>query len=339
MPEYKVIGLMYTRACPLTCAHCITESSPHVKERMRLEHARAYLPVVAGFGAQLCFTGGEPILYYKEIAELIREAKTFGLHVTLVTGAGWARRESTMLSRIAVLADAGLDGMCISSDDYHETSAKSDRAISLAKIAMDAGIRVSVRTVTPAKGDTQAHHKIFEGLPVVRDGHEVIRLGRAASLPPPHFAFEDEPPRGICNTVFSPVVEPDGNVYICCGPARFCRAPSPLLLGNAREEPLDKILARGLEDPLLEIIYNLGPYGLYHLLKSHSAEIATFRPRPAYTGICELCLDITNEPRLVSALREILRDRGATRLLLASRLWREKNFGLEREAVSADSKA
>ncbi len=247
LPEYKVIGLMYTRACPLTCAHCITESSPQVKERMRLSQARAYLPMIAGFGAQLCFTGGEPVLYYKEIAEVIREAKTLGLRVTLVTGAGWARTEAIMRSRVRVLADAGLDGLCISWDQYHEAFANADRPLTLAKIASDCGVRVSVRTVIPAKGDKDAHHRAFDGLPTVRDGHEVIRLGRATSLPETHFAFEEEPPRGICNTVFSPVAEPDGNVYVCCGPARFCRRPSPLLLGNAKKEPLDEILSRGLD--------------------------------------------------------------------------------------------
>ncbi len=80
-------------------------------------------------------------------------------------------------------------------------------------------------------------------------------------------------------------------------------------------------------DPILEIIYNLGPYGLYHLLKSYSADMSAFRRRAEYTGICELY--ITDTPELVSALRKILEDRGAGRLLVASRLWRQKKFGVE----------
>lgn len=327
MPEYKVIGLLYTRACPLACAHCITESSPQAKERMRLREARDYLPAIAGFGAQLCFTGGEPFLHYKEIAELIREAKRLGLHVSLVTGAGWARTEATMRARLLTLVEAGLDGLCISWDRYHEAFAKADGAATLAKIAADLGVKVNVRAVVAAKGDMDAYHKTFDGLPVSPDGHEVIRLGRAMSLPEEHFSFEEEPPRGVCNTVFSPVVEPDGNVYVCCGPARFCRRPSPLLLGNAREEPLERILSRALEDPILEIIYNLGPYGLYHLLKSHAADMSAFTRRAKYTGICELCLDITDSPELVRALREILNGREASRLLAVSRLWRNAAFG------------
>ena len=323
MPKYKVIGLMYTRTCPLACEHCITESSPQVKERMLFQQAFDYLAAIANFSSQLCFTGGEPFLYYKEVAGLIHQATSLGLQISLVTGAGWVSDETQARSRVEALAGAGLSGLCISWDQYHEAFSTPDRAVALARIAIDAGLKVSVRTVTSQGAAESAYHRMFEGLPVELQATTIVRLGRAASLPTSHFVFADEPPRGICGIVYSPIVEPDGNVYACCGPSHFCRKPSPLFLGNAIREPLEEILARGLQDPILEIIHNLGPYGLYHLLKDHPLGRERFKPRAGYSHFCELCLDITNDSELVGAIRDRLSDVDAQRLVAASRLWRE----------------
>ncbi|PWB83757.1 MAG: radical SAM protein [Methylocystaceae bacterium] len=322
--KYKVIGLMYTRTCPLACEHCITESSPQVKERMGFQQARDYVQTIARFSSALCFTGGEPFLYYREIAALIREAKTLGLETYIVSGAGWVREEARTRTRVKMLADMGLSGLHISWDQYHEKFAPQERAAMLALIAIETGLEVKIRSVvspTWAKGENQT---IFARLPVEVQETQIVQLGRAASLPASHFAFSDKPPKGSCGVVFSPVVEPDGCVYACCGPSHYGRKPSPLFLGDATTDSLEDILAQGLNDPILEIIHNLGPYGLYQLLKDHPIGQEQFKARSAYTGICELCLDITDNPELVSTLRERLLDRDAKRLLIVSALWRNR---------------
>lgn len=326
MPEYKVIGLMYTRACPLACAHCLTESSPQVKERMPLERARTFLPAMARFGRGLCITGGEPFLHYKEIAALIAEAKTFGLRTSIVTGAGWARGESPARARIAAMVEAGLDDLCISWDQYHEVFSLRARAVMLARIAIRAGLNVKFRGVNSANRSSEEDHEIFAGLPVEFQTNQIIPSGRAASLPESHFIFADEPPRGSCGVVYSPIVEPDGKVYACSGPSPYCQKPSPLFLGDASSERLADILARGLSDPILEIIYNLGPYGLYHVLMNHPMGRELFKKRSNYAGICDLCLDINGDPELVRILRETFDGKDAKRLLLASALWRKGRF-------------
>ena len=168
----------------------------------------------------------------------------------------------------------------------------------------------AVESATRAKEEDQA---IFAGLSVELKTTQIVRLGRAASLPVSHFTVSDEPPAGSCGVVYSPVVEPDGSVYACCGPAKYGRKPSPLFLGDATAEPLEDILARGLKDPILEIIYNLGPYGLLQLLKGHPIGRKRFKARAAYTGVCERCLDITSDPVLMAALRERLLDKDAQR--------------------------
>lgn len=333
MRKYKVIGVMYTRGCPLACEHCITESSPEVKERMRLRQARDYLPTIASFCSEFGITGGEPFLHYRDIAVLIRDAKKLGLKTYVVTGAGWVKDEAQTRSRVKLLVDAGLNGLNISWDQFHEAFSTPEKATMLARIAVEAGLYVSVRAVISAIRTKEEEQAKFAGLPVKLAATRLVRLGRAASLPTSHFEVSDQLPQGNCGVVSSPVIEPDGSVYACCGPAKYGGRPSPLLLGDATKEPLDDILARGLKDPILETIHNLGPYGLFQLLKDHPVGRERFKARSTYTGICELCLDITSDPELVSALRERLLEKDVQRLVVASGLWRMKNKNAPVEAA------
>jgi len=306
MSQYNVLGLMYTRTCPLACAHCISDSSPEVRERLQFREAMAYIEAIARFSTKICFTGGEPLVYYRDVTRLIRHAKSLNLSISLVTGGGWVHTEVQTRSRVSSLVDAGLDGLWISWDNYHGAFLPSERAVMLARIATEAGLKVTVRTVTSADQSSNRSEPLFAGLPVAFEEQRVIKLGRATSLPFSQFASFGEAPKGTCSSVYSSVIESDGNVYACCGPAHFCKKPSPLFLGNARREPLDDILARGLEDPILLIIQHLGPYGLFQILKANPADFEKFTPRSTYTGFCQLCLDITNDAELVATLRKRL---------------------------------
>ncbi|QXP82898.1 radical SAM/SPASM domain-containing protein [Methylococcus sp. Mc7] len=326
MIRYDLIGLTYTRACPLTCRHCITESSPHIKGKMQMEQVSEYLKVIPSFAPGVCFTGGEPMLYYQDILELVRQARDFGLKSSLVTGAGWVRGESSTRSRINTLAAAGLGHICISWDQYHEEFSSRERPLRLARLAIEAGLGVAVRVVAITEAQKEEYHAMFDGLPVYLQSQAPVKLGRATSLRPQHFVRTEEPPLGVCAVVLTPVIEPDGAVYACCGPAYYCGTFSPLKLGNTNDEPLEDILGRAVQDPILEIIFTAGPHGLYQLLRDHPVGRERFKARPEYSGICELCLDITNDTELVNIVRERLADSKAQRLRVASKLWMENKL-------------
>lgn len=321
MIRYQVVGLMYTLTCPLACQHCVTESSSKVKARMRLEDARKYLSAIHRFSPTVCFTGGEPLLFHGEIVTLAEQARSLGLVITLVTGAGWVRKESAARSRVRELARAGVDTICISWDRYHEAFAPRERAVMLARLAVDAGIRVKVRSVIPADREADEYRDAFAGIPVAFEAVAPIRVGRATSLPLSDFFWTDTPPTGPCTVVTSAVVEPNGNVFACCGPSRFSKAPSPLVLGNALDEPLEDILGRAVRDPILELIHNLGSYGLHLLLKDHPLGKTRLKLRNGYTSICDLCLEVTNDSELVAAIRSRMHDPDVQPLLAAARLW------------------
>jgi hypothetical protein len=323
MIQYATVGLCYTRTCPLNCADCIIESSPKVRGKMERDTAREYLHAIRRFSPEVCFTGGEPMLYYNEVLDLTREAREIGLGTTMVTGAGWVSLEKPNIARerIRALADAGMRRICVSWDQYHEEFSPREKAQLVVDLVTETGMQCAVRGVIPSTCDWHTQAAPWEGKPVDYEPVKLIKLGAAKALPNDQFYWEEQMPRGICTIVLSPVIEPDGMVYACCGPGRYALKPSPLILGNANEESLDAIFERAVKNPLLEALSLIGPYGMIQLLKDHPATKQHFFQRPRYTGICELCLDITDTPELVAALQTRLEDADARMLMAAARLW------------------
>ncbi len=323
MIQYEVFGLLYTRTCPLSCRHCIIESSPKAEGKMTPEQASAYIKVIPRYSEQLCFTGGEPLLYYNEIVPLIREAKQIGLLVSLVTGAGWVSQKKPEIARerVRVLKDAGLDTLLISWDDYHEEWSAPENVELLLSLCKEYGLPAYVRGVMAAFGPNPRIEEKLVQIDVPYQKIGVVRLGHAATLPTNHFTFSEMPGPGGCGTIFQPVIEPDGYVYACCGPSRSSHRTSPLVLGNTFDEDLDSILHRAVRDPLLEAISTIGPYGLFQLIKEDPNLRDLLPVRDRYTGVCELCLDMNDVPEVVEGLRRRLGDHDILTMLTAASLF------------------
>lgn len=319
MSTFEMVGLAYTRKCPMACRHCITESSPKADGKMSLERARTYLRALRGHTSSVCFTGGEPFLYFRDMLQLVSYASELELEVGTVTGAGWARDESDAGIKVGEMAAAGLKQLTVSWDPYHEEFGPKECAVAVARAALEKGLRVCARIMVTAAHDSRDYLAAFAGIPLEISYGGLARLGRAAELPLSDFHQYDSPPVDRCRIVFIPLVDFDGGVYACCGPALSSASLSPLILGNAEKEPLGAILERAKDDPILEMISLLGPHGLYKLLRE-SEFSHLYQPRRTYTSICDLCLDLTNSPRIVTALREQLKEPRGQVLLVAARM-------------------
>jgi hypothetical protein len=279
------------------------------------------LRVIARHTKAVCFTGGEPLLYFSEIVKLVQEAKNLGLTTSVVSGAGWVRKPEVAQRRMARLKEAGLDKLCVSADRYHEAYGPRERAHVLVESAQRAGIEVMVRGVVAANQRSCEEKVRFAPADTVYDPVRLIRLGAARNLPKEDFHYWEQPPAGRCKVALWPVIEPDGNVYTCCGPSRYAKNPSPLVLGNVNDEPLDLILTRAAQDPLLQALFMIGPQGILQLLRSRPETEQLVPMRDEYTGLCELCFDLTDSLAIVAAARARLAERDAQALLAATGLW------------------
>ena len=97
MVSFPTIALLYSRACPLACADCITESSPKAVGKMDFQLATRLIDSAAGFTNLISFTGGEPLSHFDEVLQLIRRAVQNGFRTGIVTGGGWLKKKKTLV--------------------------------------------------------------------------------------------------------------------------------------------------------------------------------------------------------------------------------------------------
>ncbi|MEO6802784.1 MAG: radical SAM/SPASM domain-containing protein [Granulicella sp.] len=326
---------MYTATCPLECRDCIVSASPRAQGKMTPETALECIKIIPKYSDTVCFTGGEPMLYYNEILPLVREANALGLMVTMVTGCGWVRLEKEHIARerIFALKEAGLTTLCVSWDVYHEEFAPKEYPLLIIKLCKEAGIPVVVRGVIGASGEISNIKETLIQIEVPYQRAQLMRLGSAETLPDDHFAFNPtmEKLGGACSVINTPVVEYNGRVYACCGPSRHSKsAESPLVLGDITKESLDSILYRSVRDPILEAINTIGPLGVFRLMNEDPAMKDLLPVRAFYTGFCELCLDMFDIPDLVAKIRERLSTADALRLLTAAKMFEQADLEMKK---------
>lgn len=141
-----------TRRCNLACRHCYSDSDARWHEEMSGEEGAAMLRDIAAFGSPaLLLSGGEPLLR-PDLFELIAEARSLGLAVTLSSN-------GTLLTpaRARRLAGAGvryvgisLDGIGAVHDAFRGRRGAFARSLAGIRALRAAGVRAGVRiTLSP----------------------------------------------------------------------------------------------------------------------------------------------------------------------------------------------
>lgn len=320
--ELKTVGLALTMQCNFECAHCITESTPELRERISLEGALALIDVISRESKNICFTGGESFLRKHDLFECITAAKNKGLTVSVVSNGYWAKNEQTTIKNLNMLAAAGASGICISLDRFHLDFVDSKNALRIAQLSKDAGLNHLIRvcaTQNDSFADSMIDSHKQDGINFQRV--RVLRMGRAKFLPVESFATTSELPEGCCTTVRSPIVLPNGLVQACCGPGVEFEQANPLNLGNWKKESLAIILRRARTSPLVMALHNQGPKFVAKLVGLNMTAQKT--TRRGYTGICELCTDMCNSPAIVKKIDKSLQEPSMKSRLIAAQVYQQ----------------
>jgi len=136
------LGFLVTHKCNAECKHCIYQSSPRQDALIRLEDVRRDLinlksnwPV-----GTVCFSGGEPLLYFELLTNLVREVKAQDITCAILTNAFWGENQSIARKYVGGLKDAGLDQMHISVDAFHQEFVPIDAVKGVIRVSKEAGI-------------------------------------------------------------------------------------------------------------------------------------------------------------------------------------------------------
>lgn len=285
------VFLALTRRCPLSCAHCSTESAMDSEE-----HAPwPFLRLVASFTEEehpefIAMSGGEALLRPALVRELAESARARGTRSYLLSGLFFART-GRPVSRALRAAIGAVDHFAASLDRFHEREVSRRAAFRALHEIRSWGTRVSLQiTGDDAYADDlvrDARREFDDQVPML-----VVPLrpvGRARALPG---EYTGTPGPSPCEMAAWPLVTYDGTVLACCN-ENLVRAVRPphLILGHADLDPWPVLRRRHLDSPVLRTIRAFGP---------------TYASTGDTPGYCGVCVTLHRDPGLGERLATLL---------------------------------
>ncbi|MHB8946802.1 MAG: radical SAM protein [Bacillota bacterium] len=263
----KISGLHFllTYQCSRSCPHCFVWGSPGHTATMSREDISRWLEeaVKAGVG-RVAFEGGEPFLYFGMLVEAIREARSKGLSVGLVTNGYWAVSPETARIYARAVAEAGASSLMISTDDYHGGLVEADRA----ENALAAGKAVGL----------EAYLSRTKLAGVMFRGRAADRLASASAAPHRDWREFEKCPHESLSAPGRVHLDAHGFVHACQG----------LAIGRATVRPLAEILTgyRPGDYPVIAALIEGGPAGL---VRAFGLEKEIGAGSGKYADACHLC--------------------------------------------------
>ncbi|WP_455685002.1 radical SAM protein [Thomasclavelia sp.] len=291
----STFGLLYTKKCTAACEMCCFSCSPEETEKIEFDDAVRYIKEISEFKQfkSVGLTGGECMMYYEEILELIRLAHSKKLKVSLSTNGFWARTLNETNKIIDELIDAGLTTMTVSIDEYHQKyiPVENVKNILIASRLKNIGIYLGSLC-------SKSHHGIEKLLPSLENhvlNAAIIQapvqpVGRAKMMiDDSEYIYADNIHFKKCIDMNDLCVFPNGDCFPCCSQSGMTPA---LYLGNTKEMTIKEILQNYNANIYCKILKR---YGLEWFEKINRENNLNIKLKNRYVNACDLCNDFLHD--------------------------------------------
>jgi len=288
--RFRVAGIIWTYQCTIACRHCLfacRPERPHVV--MAKEDCLEYLRAFHRMPRVIHMAGGECMVFYDEMLELCREAQREGVPPHFVeTNSSWCTSDALVRERFTELREAGIFGVLLSCDPYHQEFVPAERVRRSFRIAVevfgeenvlgsspDEARGAELERLTQDEAALRAH--VRQHPPGWMTGNAYTHLAKYLDRRPLE-AFEHErcADRFDIETTWEFHFDPYGNLQTNCG----------IVLGNARRTPPLELLTQESisANPIVRVAVEAGPVGLMRMAMERG-----LTPREGYATKCELC--------------------------------------------------
>jgi pyruvate-formate lyase-activating enzyme len=295
------IGL--TRRCPLSCAHCATNSTTSSEEIA----ADVLLRFVGTFGHDdppevLAMSGGEPLLRPRLVRELAERAHDVGCRSTVLSGLFFARSGRIPPAIRAAIDE--VDHFSVSLDVFHEREVPRANVLRVLEAVLARGTDVSIHVVGLDADDpyledvTSEVRRVFDDrVPMFVNTVSAFGRAQAWHTDAPRVApsaFDADP----CMLAAWPLVGWDGTIT-ACGNEDVVDGPVPshLRLGHAGADDWPTVQARARTSSIIRAIRLFGPEYLADRLQDEPL---------VSDGYCSTCMRLPDDPRLLARVREMM---------------------------------
>lgn len=287
--------LVYTLKCNASCSICCFNCHPNQSGKMSWEAALDYIRQASEIPAfdEVSITGGEALLYAKEVEGLIEAATLYGLKVRLTSNGFWASSIDQALDRLRILKEKGLTALSISTDEFHESFIPYPyiENILLANDIVQLSLKLQ-RIVTMDSPD----HPLQQKYPSQAWQKGACRpVGRAEqTIPKESYLVENLEAR--CDSSDVLTIFPDGTSYPCCSQL-IQNDPlvhnNPLRLGDASTIPLQQLLNVKEKNEFLSVMMTKGPRWLKEAGEAKGIFLQNNHEHHVF--ICHLCSEMASD--------------------------------------------
>lgn len=302
------IGLILSYQCQSACKHCLYNCGPAWRDWIEPGEIQRALEMMSIWEGpfQVHITGGEPFINFPLLLRAVELAADLEIPRYVETNAGWCVNPELGKTRFSALRQAGLQAVLISCSPFHSEKIAPITTIRAIDIAVsifgshrvminlpdwiEHMVRIGLQHPIPLDRYVEAYGKdpaglmFWEGYGLISGGRAGYQLGhltecRAASA----FRGED------CYQDILFARHSHFDLYGNFIPG-FCGG---LSLGDWHLLP--QILADIASEnysPLINILIESGPYGLYTLARDEYG----YKDLPGgYAGKCHLCVDVRRQ--------------------------------------------
>lgn len=228
---------------------------------------------------QICFTGGEPILRFRDILKAGELSHALGLSMAINSNGFFGSNKRKGSKILSLLCEVGLTKVTLSFDDSHAKYVSPEAVKNVIALCRDLGILIHLTCAFYALGNRVSHYFTDEELRgVVVSESPVQSSGRAQNQD--DLCASKLLPQDLCPSPFQMVVNFDGNIFPCCSVSGFTKS---IKLGNIRETSLAEAMQVVTRDKYLFYIQKRGLSEFFN-----SAPLLEPMTKRAHS-VCDLC--------------------------------------------------
>jgi MoaA/NifB/PqqE/SkfB family radical SAM enzyme len=262
-----------------------------------LEQIKSFDSPDGGKVKNICFTGGEPFLFYYLVKSGVVRAKELGFSTEVCTNGFWGNLPDDQISER--LDGLPIDRITISTDYFHDKFVPEPVIYNLMRFVKGRNVRCTLRIgETPDAAADRfivkvGAYKYMTNLVI----HPFMRIGRAESIREENFFRPPDVNNARCPAGECFTIRFDGEVFPCGGPIW---AYDALSCGNLSNDSLSDILNSGIAKEFSLITEGKTMPGQV----AKNARIADLPDK--CSGACEICLTLFSQMRGAAVPVEVL---------------------------------
>ena len=316
------ISMGLTRRCPLSCAHCSTEST-----RTSEQHdAAIFLRFVESFTQKdrpelISMSGGEALLRPRLVEKLANKARRVGTRSSVLSGFYFANQEKIPAN--IEWAIRSLDHFSVSMDIFHEAEVPRDNSFRTLETILDYGIDCSLHLVGTGPEDSYIEDvtnavkaRFGSSLPILVNS--LSWFGRARGWMKAPDGTDQQAGPMPCMMAAWPVVSFDGTVLACGNDDAIVRLPDHLVLGHAGKDSWQVIRERSQTSAHLRAIRLYGPEFIKERILGGKASC---------DGYCETCMKLPSDAQAQETVSEAMAGQNIATMELAVAVMHAKGGG------------